>query len=165
MAAPPNDLSFDYEKMNEAAQTWRQRTTERQHNIEMVKRKQYDQVESRERMAKRANRLLDKVKRSMPHEALSPALEELVDRGPITEDEIDNVLFERVIGETRDFLSIEFLEKGFLANRCVGRIVRPLAGNRVSYGTGFLVAPGLLMTNWHVLKTGEEAQGASVEYD
>lgn len=167
MAAPANELSFDFEGMDQAAKTWRQRTPERERNVDLVKRKQYDQVESKERMAKRVNRLLDKVKRTMPLgvEALPADLEELVERGPIMEDEIDNLLFERVIGTTRDFLSIEFLERGFQANRCVGRIVRRLDGGRMSFGTGFLVSPHLLMTNWHVLKSSEQAAVSAVELD
>lgn len=167
MAAPANVFSFDLEMMREAGKNWHERTPARELNLNLLKQKRYDAVEPKERLAKRANRLLNKVKQAAPAvmEALPQDLRELVKRGPIQANEIDNFLFERVIGETRDFLSVEFLEKGIQANRCVGRIVTRLSGGRMSFGTGFLVSPRLLMTNWHVLRTPEDATSSSVEFD
>lgn len=167
MAAPQNEFSFDLDIMKQAAESYYKQTPQREHNLKELKEKRYTSVESRERLAKRANHLIDKVKQALPYraEALSDQMLELVARGRIMEDEITNDLMERVIGETRDFLSIEFLERGVLANRAVGRIVTQLGGGRASYGTGFLVSPHLLVTNWHVLKSKDAAASSAVEFD
>jgi endonuclease G len=83
----------------------------------------------------------------------------------VSVDTIDDGLLERVIGETRDFLFIEFLEQAVYASKAVGRIVTKLSGGRVSYGTGFMVSPRLLMTNHHVLKSADDAVRSVVEFD
>ena len=58
---------------------------------------------------------------------------------------------ERVFG-TSDLLSINFLARGMQAAAAVARLrVRLPDGSGEWFGTGFLVAPGLLMTNNHVL--------------
>lgn len=54
---------------------------------------------------------------------------------------------ERLIGKVNDILSIEFLEQGSQAARSVCRI--EFMGTAV--GTGFLVAPNIVLTNHHVL--------------
>jgi endonuclease G len=67
---------------------------------------------------------------------------------------------ERMLGGTRDFLSIEFFEAGLRAAHPVGRLQTPL-----SLGTGFLVTPGILLTNNHVLPDEETAGGSVLEMD
>ena len=62
---------------------------------------------------------------------------------------------ERMIGEAEEYLSVMFIARALLAVRSVGRIAIP-----GSFGTGFLVAPGVLMTNNHVLADpGTAAEG------
>jgi endonuclease G len=51
-----------------------------------------------------------------------------------------------------DTLGSEFFEKGMQVKRSVGRIRLRLGQNQTAYGTGFLVAPGVLMTNHHVIE-------------
>lgn len=78
-------------------------------------------------------------------------------------------LLELAIG-TADFLPSVFLEMGAAAARAVGRLV---IRNGIDYsgksqaggwkGTGFLVAPGLLLTNHHVLNSLEVAQAATLQ--
>lgn len=58
------------------------------------------------------------------------------------------VVLERFIGPTNDLLSVEFLEQGVEAARAVVKI-ETMGGTTT--GTGFLVAPGILLTNNHVL--------------
>ena len=49
-------------------------------------------------------------------------------------------------------LGIPYLDNGRLAARTVGRIlIRDSEGRTLGYGTGWLVAPRLLLTNNHVL--------------
>lgn len=68
---------------------------------------------------------------------------------------------ERIINQTRDLLSVEFLEIGLDVARSVGRIT--YMGQAT--GTGVLVAPGVIMTNNHVLDSVESAEAADFELD
>lgn len=166
--APDNEYALDLDVVEEAARNWNRRETHRQDNRRHLDQKQYVAVESKDRLAKHANRLVRAARQAMPKDplAMSEGMRELLDREPITEHEVDDLLMERVIGETRDFLSTAFVSKALTAMKSVGRVVRPLGGGgRSSFGTGFLVSPRLLLTNWHVLKTADEAGGASVEFD
>ncbi len=173
MPAPPNEYSYDFDAVERASEHWRTRGPMRAHNRELLDQKRYTEVESKDRLAQRANRLLQKVKTSVARretaaaapEGLSEDLNDLVKLGPIEEEDVTDDLMERVIGETRDFLSVEFLEKGLKVNRCVGRVVTALGGGRRSFGTGFMVSPRLLLTNWHVLKRKETAAASTVEFD
>lgn len=172
MAAPDNTFAFDFDATTQAAEHWLERQPTREQKIEQLKQKHYVGAEPRERLAKRANRLIDKVKETFQEEVLSPAqtalsdgLRELIGRGPIQADEVNDELMERVIGETRDFLSVNFLAKAIQASRCVGRIVTNLGRGRVGYGTGFMVSPRLLLTNHHVLPSEREAATSLVEFN
>ncbi|HKO96924.1 MAG TPA: DNA/RNA non-specific endonuclease [Pyrinomonadaceae bacterium] len=173
MAAPPNEYAYDFEAVERAAEHWRDREQMRERNEELLKDNRFTAVESKKRLAQRANRLLDKVKTTVARsaqaeaapEGLSEDLSEMVEMETITEDDVTDDLIERVIGETRDFLSVEFLEKGLMMNRSVARVVTNLSLGRRSFGTGFMVSPRLLLTNWHVLKTTESAAASTVEFD
>ena len=172
MAAPVNEFAFDFDAMSQAAERWQQHQQSRDQKIEQLKQNHYTGAETKERLAKRANRLINKVKETInqeafasPNDAVSDQLMDLVERGPIQEKDINNDLMERIIGETRDFLSVEFLAKAIKASRCVGRIVTKLDRGRVSYGTGFLVSPRLLLTNYHVLPSDQDALQSAVEFD
>jgi endonuclease G len=77
----------------------------------------------------------------------------------------DQVFFEEVV-ENDDLMPVRFFEMGSLAAKPVGRIhldLGPKVGD--GYATGFLVAPGILLTNWHVLKTPALAMAATVSFD
>lgn len=63
----------------------------------------------------------------------------------------DAFQLERIIGRS-DIFQVNFLTRGARAARAVGRInVMNRYGISLGFGTGFLVAPGLLLTNHHVL--------------
>src|SRR5687767_10111390 len=174
MAAPPNEYSYDFDAVEQASKHWRSREEKRTENKDLLAQKRYTEVESKDRLTMRANRLLEKVRTQVAQrttissaapEGLSEELNELVELGPINTEDMTDALMERVIGETRDFLSVEFLERGLTVNRCVGRVVTDLGSGRRSFGTGFMVSPRLLLTNWHVLKTRETAAVSTVEFD
>ena len=74
-------------------------------------------------------------------------------------DTIRELSRERIIGSS-DLLDINYFELAIAISRAVARIQ---LGNE--YGTGFLVGPGLLMTNHHVLHSGVEAGHASAQFD
>ena len=65
-----------------------------------------------------------------------------------------------------DLRPIRFLEIATLASRSVGRIrITDSLATEEGDATGFLIAPGVLMTNWHVLKTADFAAAATVIFD
>lgn len=70
--------------------------------------------------------------------------------------------FERIIG-TSDLLAINFLDRGRRSADAVCRIKLPMDGGH-AYGTGFLIAPRLLMTNNHVLASASEAAQAEAQF-
>jgi endonuclease I/V8-like Glu-specific endopeptidase len=72
---------------------------------------------------------------------------------------------ERLIGKS-DFEPGAFLEVGLAVGRAVCMIeVRDRLGATVSRGTGFLVAPGLVLTNHHVIMDEREAANALATFD
>ncbi|HWH82098.1 MAG TPA: DNA/RNA non-specific endonuclease [Burkholderiaceae bacterium] len=77
----------------------------------------------------------------------------------------EQVFFEEIV-EDDDLMPIRYFEMGRLAARPVGRIHLDL-GPKVGegYATGFLVAPGVLLTNWHVFKSASIATAATVSFD
>ena len=77
-------------------------------------------------------------------------------------DQSDPYGFERILGES-DLVSTNFLARGLKAGRAVCRIRVPTLGGQW-YGTGFLVGPGLLATNNHVLGTRDHAAQARAEF-
>jgi endonuclease G, mitochondrial len=167
MSAPDNLLAFDLDVARRAARHWDSAAAARKRKLEALRHGRLDEVEPMDRLAKRVNHLVDKV-RDVPfseRENLPETLKQLVNKNRIEEDEIDSPLVERVIGETRDFLSVEFIAQAQNAIRSVGRVVTRIGNGRVSYGTGFMVSPRLLMTNHHVLPSAEVAARSRIEFD
>ncbi len=78
------------------------------------------------------------------------------------EKEID-CFFEKISG-TANFLPAKFLNDGALCADAVCRVV--IRDNDIisGYGTGFLVAPGLVMTNHHVLSSRDNAEQSVLEF-
>jgi endonuclease G, mitochondrial len=167
MASPPNEYAFDYDAMSQAADNWRRRKEERERKTRAVRNRRYDEAEPKERLAKWVNRRLRQVKAALPAGPLTlpNELRDMLSHETFRPDEIDNDLMERVIGATRDFLAVAFLERAVRATRCVGRIETRLGGGRRGYGTGALVSSRLLLTNHHVLRTAEHAANSVVEFD
>lgn len=69
---------------------------------------------------------------------------------------------EALQGPTIDFVGVEFLSRGRLAANTVGRVV--FRSGRAQ-GSGFLVAPGLFLTNHHVIGSEAAAGQMMVEFD
>lgn len=71
-----------------------------------------------------------------------------------------------VIQRDNDLRPMRFMHIALLAARAVGRIrISDSPSIETGDATGFLIAPGLLMTNWHVLKTEDYAAAASIVFD
>jgi V8-like Glu-specific endopeptidase len=63
-------------------------------------------------------------------------------------------------------LGIQYLDSGRLAARTVARVlIRDDSGRTAGFGTGSLVAPGLFLTNNHVLGSVEEARRSLLQFD
>lgn len=77
----------------------------------------------------------------------------------IGEAEEAQTTFERIIGGD-DLQPIAYLERGAIAARAVARI--DLRNN--GYGTGFLIAPRVLITNNHVLPNSAAAERARAQF-
>ena len=83
----------------------------------------------------------------------------------IEPEERDPNGIERVLGAS-NLCSINFLARGLQAAASVARLrVRLKDGSGEWFGTGFMVAPNLLLTNHHVLPNAEAASLAIAEFN
>lgn len=89
--------------------------------------------------------------------SLSTRMETL--RAIVTEDMANNN-FEKIINDN-DLKPIAFLEQGLLVSKPVAHITLADGG----LATGFLIAPDVLMTNWHVFRTNVDALNAKVRFN
>lgn len=61
---------------------------------------------------------------------------------------------------------VNYLERGALAARAVARVlIRQPNGQHFGWGTGFLIAPGVLITNNHVLPASDWAATSEVQFE
>ncbi len=76
------------------------------------------------------------------------------------------VTAERQIGATLDFVDLPPNEQALKAGRPVVRIVTLPGAGLVPQGfaTGFLIAPELVITNYHVFRTLDEARGVGAQF-
>ncbi len=98
---------------------------------------------------------------------VSRTIEVAAATSPITDVAvIEGGVIPEILQRDNDLRPVRYLQIALLAARSVGRVrVVDAAGDDEGDGTGFLVAPGLLLTNWHVLKTRELAEACSVIFD
>ncbi|ULJ74483.1 DNA/RNA non-specific endonuclease [Rhizobium gallicum] len=156
------------EKAKQASERWDIRTDVREARSSAVASGNPLESDTASRLAARVNVLVDDVRRSTQGRRMpsNPTLKSLVERPmPVTAEELDAETIQEVVFATRDFQSVEFLERGIFASRSVGRILIRAGGGFKARGTGFLVAPGLLMTNEHVLSSPALAGVCVVEMD
>ncbi|HNH50697.1 MAG TPA: serine protease, partial [Myxococcota bacterium] len=86
-------------------------------------------------------------------------------RLPREDAELSTVALERFIG-TNDLLPVAYLEQGVMTAQSIGRVVAESRfGELEAIGTGFLIAPGLMMTNNHVLSSAEDAATMFIEFN
>ncbi len=80
-------------------------------------------------------------------------------------DNKDSIAMERILGNN-DLVPIAYLLEGYTVGNSVCRITLvDRVGNIVGSGTGFLVAPGLVMTNNHVLPNIDFANNSFAEFN
>lgn len=72
---------------------------------------------------------------------------------------------ERILG-SNDLVDLNFFERGQRAARAVCRVVLcDAAGRQIGVASGFMVSPRLMLTNYHVFPTQDEANGCLAEFD
>jgi endonuclease G len=171
MAAPRDEFAFDLEAAIAAAKRWSMRDEQHAKFERAARNKQYSELDTADRRAARANRLLCKLHEADPRGAKAVATQfegamiREIARAEVSSENVSDDLLERVIGKTRDFQFIEFLEQAVYVSRAVGRVVTRLDGGRHSFGTGFMVSPHLMLTNHHVLTSADMAGRSTVEFD
>lgn len=70
---------------------------------------------------------------------------------------------ERLLGGN-DLTDVNYLALGAVRARSVGRVVIRLGQQLAGYGSGFLVAPGVVMTNHHVISDVAFARSSTVQF-
>jgi endonuclease G, mitochondrial len=65
---------------------------------------------------------------------------------------------------TNDLLDVNFIDRCRLARRCVGRI-RVQGPGRGGWATGFLIAPGIILTNHHVFSDAASVSTSRIGFD
>lgn len=84
-----------------------------------------------------------------------------------TEDmfDVELNLLEALFGDS-EIEPVQVLLRGYEASRSVGRVqVMNQHGTHIGHGSGFLVAPGLFLTNQHVLKDADAARRSFIIFD
>jgi endonuclease G len=133
--------------IEQTRERYQARTAQREIHVEKIKSGSPLEADSPERVQKRMNRIAG-AEASRPAPAASAAM-----------------ALERIMGRS-DLMSVNYLEMGLQAARCVGRItIRTRTGQTLGYGSGFTVAPRLLITNNHVLDAAEAAAASRVEFN
>jgi endonuclease G, mitochondrial len=169
--------AFDLERSIEAAKRWARRHGQHASFQKAGLKRQFSKLDSDARLAKRANRLLTRLNRVAPNKTAEIASDLGLDtqaatqvmRAQVTEETIArkglDPLLERVMGATRDFQSMEFIDRAAYVAKTVCRIVTAIDDGVRCYGTGFLISPRLLLTNHHVLHDRQAADRSVVEFN
>ena len=133
--------------VQQTRERYRQRSAKREDTAEKLKTGTPLQADTRDRVDRRLARLAaTEAARQRPAAASVIALE-------------------RIMGRS-DLMSVNYLEIGLQAARCVGRIaIRTRTGQILGFGTGFTVSPRLLLTNNHVLDSADAAASSRVEFN
>jgi endonuclease G, mitochondrial len=155
------------EMAGQAAARWRERQAVRESRTEALNNGNPLAADSAERVAKRMNRLVKSMRNSASADDpfARPVARGIINRTTaFSASELERApvpvaaQLEAVLGESRDFLSSDFLERGASAARSVGRVLIRTGGGYAALGTGFLVGPGLMITNHHVLPDDKTAR-------
>ena len=74
----------------------------------------------------------------------------------------DQEALERIVNSEDNFLDIDMLAGAIYSAQAVGRIELPKGR---AHGTGFLVGPNLILTNYHVFKSKDVLPSAVIRFD
>ena len=138
-----------------AAHRWRNLGAQLRETLDKVSRGQTADTEERHAAATRRAEILAPIARSENQQAREAGVVDWLSTGAQ----------ERVIGKP-DFEPPAFLELGLAVSRAVCLVsVRDRLGGVLASGTGFLVAPGVMLTNHHVITSFAEAVDTEVTFD
>lgn len=167
--------ALDLDQAELAAQRWRDNAAKREIGRKAREEGRPLEAEEPARLAQYARRVMRHLE-ALPAEARADMPEQLraaldkaemmaAGEAPRTgpEEAMRPLVNERVIGAAEEFLSVVFIKRAALASRTVGRIIA--LPRLQGYGTGFLVAPGALLTNNHVLRNEVDARMSAVQFD
>lgn len=146
---------FDVSQVEATERRYQARAKERTATKELLAAGGRVAANPRERVELRKRRISDVA----PIEAI--LAEEMV----TADIEVGDIVLERILGND-DTFNINYLALAARAASSVGRIrIRQQNGRAAGYGTGFLVAPRLLLTNNHVLEDARMATSSLVDFD
>ena len=74
----------------------------------------------------------------------------------------DQEALERIVNSEDNFIDIDTLAGAIYSAQAVGRIERP---RDRAHGTGFLIGPDLILTNYHVFSSKEMLDGSVIRFD
>jgi endonuclease G len=131
-------INYDYQKQEAAARSrYQARAAAREHTLQVLETASPLAAESDERKRVRLS----------------------------TIDPHDGLALERIIGAS-DLLPMAYLEAGLVCAQHVCRVeIHDRLGRVAGYGTGFMVAPGLMLTNHHVLQDAQSALYSWAQFD
>src|SRR5262245_38356099 len=123
-------------------------------------------VNSDPKLAHALEAIIDALKKDDTQRQANPT-QQANRRGQLADQLHDPELADRQlerIMQGNDLTDINYLSIGVQRARSVGRVVIRQNRRLLGYGTGFLVAPGILMTNEHVLKSVEMVKESMVQF-
>lgn len=126
-----------------------------------------ERTDTPRRIALRAKRIAASAKLLAsfdPKFRIPASIEKVFEIDDLTEEEEGiSIASEAILDAEAAFPSVITFKRDSIAVPCVGRIVK--RHSERGFGTGFLIAPGVLLTNWHVLPTRSTADGAQIEFN
>ena len=169
-AAPKVQLIGGYpvNLVRKATENWRDAAPLRDMAQEAVENQRSIDAESDDRKPiyarRKVSQLMKIAEETAGQVALPAELERIVAlAGRDPDAAVEALLNERVLNEAEEFLSVLFVKRAAIVTKSIGRIVA--RGTRQGFGTGFLVAPGVLITNQHVLGNEDDARNSAVQFD
>ncbi|WP_243761151.1 trypsin-like peptidase domain-containing protein [Streptomyces sp. YIM 98790] len=151
----PERMRAETERQAVAAARRYRATADERGAVERQQREGLPFPDSRQALATRVARLMDR--QGVP----AAAVIDSVRREPLDEPSVH----ERIIGLASELQAYSFLPRGTRAAQAVARISMRTAGREIPLGTGFLVSPALLLTNHHVLPDEDTARQCFVEFE
>ncbi len=118
---------------------------------------------------RRVDKLFAQARERFPRDDMLTALEAGLnvvtgDEQPFDWQGANEVTLEAITKGENTLAPVSFLERGLVCARSVARI-RCAVPRGISFGTGFLIANDLLLTNNHVLKSEMQAQDAEIDFN
>ncbi len=148
-------------QLSKTLQRFQSRELERSRNVKLIKERRFLEADSPDRVEKFLSR-----RQFSPSEVkavISAEHQFGLESALAVPKKTEVKILERIIG-TNDLLDISFITRAALVARTVGRIwIFNSSGKVVSYGTGFMISPSLMITNNHVLPQSDVAALAKLE--